>query len=84
MENKNIGQPRYGLIENGIFGTRIVAGIVTGVEYTEDKPIYTLVFGKDLWKTTLIADNVTDLFKLLNLAPLERIKETFTLKIKYE
>ena len=33
---ENIGKPRYGIIENGIFGTRIVAGIVTGKRYTED------------------------------------------------
>lgn len=84
MENKNIKQPRYGLVENGIFGTRIVAGIVTGIQYTEDKPIYTISFGKDSWRTSEIASDTTELLSLLNLAPLERIKETFTLKIKYE
>lgn len=29
---KNIGMPKYGIIENGIFGTRIVSGIVTGIQ----------------------------------------------------
>jgi hypothetical protein len=81
--DKNIGQPRYGLIDNGVFGTRIVAGIVTGIRYTEDKPIYTISFGKDLWQTTAIADSVDNLTLLLNLASLERIKETYALKIKY-
>lgn len=82
--NKNMSQPRYGIIENGIFGTRIIAGIVTGIRYTEDKPVYELSFGKDKWWTSQIAENKDDLFKELNLASLERVKETHGLKIKYE
>ena len=42
---ENIGKAKYGIIENGIFGTRIISGIVTGVRYTEDKPIYEISFG---------------------------------------
>ncbi len=45
---ENIGKPKYGILENGIFGTRIVSGIVTGVRFTEDKPVYELSFGKDV------------------------------------
>lgn len=52
-----IGKPMYGIIENGAFGTRIVSGIVTGVRFTEDKPIYELSFGKDSWWTSDISDN---------------------------
>jgi hypothetical protein len=81
---KNMGQARYGIIENGIFGTRIVSGIVTGIRYTEDKPVYELSFGKDKWWTSQIAENINDIFKELNLASLERIKETHGLRIKYE
>lgn len=46
---ENIGTPKYGIIENGIFGTRIISGIVTGVRFTEDKPVYEISFGKDKW-----------------------------------
>ena len=35
---KNIGMPKYGIIENGIFGTRIVSGIVTGIKSFIDFP----------------------------------------------
>ena len=73
---KNIGMPKYGIITNGIFGTRIVSGIVTGVRFTEDKPIYELSFGKDKWWTSEITDNIEDIFKVLNLVSLNRVKET--------
>ncbi len=80
---KNIGMPKYGIIENGIFGTRIVSGIVTGIRYTEDKPVYELSFGKDKWWTSEITDNIEDILKVLNLVSLDRVKETYGLKIKY-
>ena len=80
----NIGKPKYGVIQNGVFGTRIVTGIVTGIRFTEDKPVYELSFGKDKWWTSDVTDNKEDLFKLLKLTPLNRVVETNTLKIKYE
>ena len=78
-----IGKPKYGIIENGAFGTRIVCGIVTGIRYTEDTPIYELSFGKDKWWVTEITENIDDIFRALKLASLDKIKETHGLKIKY-
>lgn len=40
MKIETIGKARYAIIENGIFGTRIVSGIITGVRYTEGNPVY--------------------------------------------
>lgn len=80
---ENISKPKYGLIDSGLFGVRIVAGIVTGKRYTEGKPLYELSFGKNSWWTSEIADKPEDLIKFFNLAPLERIKETHGLQIKY-
>lgn len=80
---KHVGQARYGIINSGLFGVTIVSGIVTGIRYTEDKPIYEISFGKDKWQTSEITDSKDDIFKLLNLASLDRIKETHGLKIKY-
>ena len=80
---ENIGQAKYGIIENGIFGTRIIAGIVTGVRFTEDKPMYELSFGKNKWWTSEVTDNTDDIFEALKLAPLDRVQETNGLKIKY-
>lgn len=81
---ENIGKPRYGIIKNGIFGTRIISGIVTGISYTEDKPIYEISFGKDKWRTSEITDNIEDLFESINLTTsLNRVKESHGLKIKY-
>jgi hypothetical protein len=84
MQNKNIGKPKYGIIENGSFGTKIVSGIITGVSYTEDKPIYEISFGNDKWRTTEITESLEDIFKALKLVDLQRVVETHGLKIKYK
>ena len=80
---ENIGKPKYGILGSGLFDVRIVSGIVTGIRFTEDKPVYELSFGKNKWETTEITDNQEDIMKALKLAPLERIRETHGLKIKY-
>lgn len=81
---ENISKPKYGLIDAGLFGLRIVAGIVTGIRFTEDKPVYEISFGKNSWWTPNIADKAEDLLKVINLAPLDRIMQTHELKIKYD
>jgi len=83
MENENIGKAKYGILENGSFGTRIISGIVTGVSYTEDKPVYELSFGRDKWRTSEITESLDDIFEALKLSSLERVSETHGLKIKY-
>ena len=82
---KNIGKPRYGVIDNGLFGLRIISGIVTGIRYTEDEPVYEISFGHDKWWTSSIYEKIEELtdYETLQLAPLERIIETHGLKIKY-
>jgi len=84
MKNENIGKPKYGIIENGAFGTRIISGIVTGVSYTEEKPIYEISLGKDKWRTSDITESLEDVFKALKIADLKRVRETHGLKIKYQ
>lgn len=79
-----MGKAVYGLVDSGIFGARIIAGVVTGIRYTEDRPVYEVSFGKNSWWTSDIADNIDDIGKMFKLAPIERIKETHGLKIKYE
>lgn len=79
-----MGKPVYGLVDTGIFGAKIVAGIVTGIRFTEDNPVYEISFGKNSWWTNIITDNQAEIPMLLNLAPLTRVKETHGLKIKFE
>lgn len=83
MENNNIGKPKYGVIENTIFSTRVVAGIVTGVRYTDSEPLYELSFGNDKWWTSIIVDTVEEVIRHLNLPDLERVKQSHNLKIKF-
>lgn len=72
------------MLENGIYGVKIVTGIVTGIKFTEDKPIYELSNGKDKWQTSEITDNLEDVFKALKIVSLEKLKETVKLKIKFD
>ena len=80
---KNIGKPKYGIVDSGLFGVRIISGMVTGIRYTEDKPMYEISFGRDKWWTSEIADTPEEIFKLLKLAPLDRVEKTHGLQIKY-
>lgn len=76
--------PMYGVIKNGIFGYQIVSGIITGIRYTEEDPVYEISYGSNKWWVSKIADNKEDLFELLNIASLSKIKATHGLKIKFE
>lgn len=81
---QHISKPKYGIIQQGLFSMRIVCGIVTGVRYTEDKPVYELSFGKDKYETAVIAETAEELFAALNIPTLQRINETHGLKIKFK
>ena len=84
MTNKNIGKAAYGVVGSGVFSANIVSGIITGVSYTEDKPLYELSFGKNKYTTKDIAHTKEELFELLHIGTLERVSETHGLKIKYK
>ena len=81
--DKHLNKPKYGIIDASLFSARIVSGIVTGIRYTEDKPMYELSFGKNSWWTSEIAETPEELFKAFKLPSLERIQETHGLKIKF-
>lgn len=81
---ENLNKPVYGIVESSMFGARIVSGMVTGIRYTEDKPMYEISFGKNSWWSSQITDKVEDIGKMFGLASLERIKETHGLKIKFD
>lgn len=74
----------FGIVDSGTFGFRIVSGIVTGVRFTEEKPVYTIEFGKNRWETSLVATSNEELLELFELPDLNRVKETHGLKIKYD
>ncbi len=80
---ENLNKPKYGILDNGLFGVRIISGIVTGIRYTEDKPVYEISFGKDKWWTTEITDNLEDVFNALKITSLDRVAKTHGLSIKF-
>ena len=81
---ENIGKPKYTVVRNGVFGVKISCGIVTGVRFTEDAPLYEVSFGKDKWWTFEIFDSLQDVCSSIGLPSLERVVQTHDLKIKYK
>lgn len=81
--NENVGKARYGVIENGVFGTRIVAGIVTGIRYTETEPVYEISQGSDKWWTSIITEKIEDVLKALKIESLEVVEAKSDLKINF-
>lgn len=79
-----MGESVYGIIESGVFGCRIISGIITGIRYTETDPVYEISFGQNKWWTSQIATNQDTLIEMLNLPTLERISQTHGLLIKYQ
>ena len=78
-----VGKASYGIFDNGIFGARIVAGIITGVRLTDDKPIYEITHEKNSWWVTDITDNRAQLLDMLKVAQLDAIQKTAKVKLKY-
>lgn len=84
MEVKNMSKSIYGVVDSGVFGLRIVTGIVTGVQYTKTKPLFKIEYKDGSVWTDKVADNKDDLFKLMNVTPLEEVEKLLDLKIKFD
>lgn len=78
-----IGQAAYGITDNGIFGARIVAGIITGIRLTEDKPLYEISYEKNSWWVKDITDNRAELLDMLKVAQLDHIRKTAKINLKH-
>jgi hypothetical protein len=63
MGIENMDKAVYGLVDSGIFGARVVAGVVTGIRYTEERPLYEVSFGKNSWWTPDITDKVEEIWR---------------------
>lgn len=75
MKKLDNGTPVYGLVRDGVFGIRIICGIINGNQ-VRDKYYYSVVFGDNMFfideKDVFI--NPNDLYEALNLPSLERLK----------
>ena len=79
-----IGQAYYGITDNGIFGANIMAGIITGIRLTNDKPIYEITYGKSSVWTSKITKNRNELLDFLKIEELSKIKQTAKVEVKYK
>lgn len=73
----------YAIVDSGVFGMRIVSGIVTGIQFTEGKPRYSVVFGANQWWTTKIAEDKEELLELLELPKLDEVRKKNDAQIKF-
>lgn len=84
MESK-INKVVYGIIENSPFGLRIIAGVITGVSYTEEaSPRYEITFGKNRAWTSKIAESKAALVELLQLPDLQKVAKENPLTLKLD
>lgn len=83
MESK-INKVVYGITENSPFGLRIIAGVVTGVSYTEEhSPRHEITFGKNRVWVNKIAESKAELIELLGLAELTKVASVHAMTLKY-
>lgn len=82
-KDENIGEVRYGIIDRGIFGLRFIVGLVTGVQYTKNDPIYKIEFEDNSYWTDKIADSEVKLIELMAIPTIEFISERHNIKVKF-
>lgn len=76
MDSK-INTPLYGVVDRGIFGLRIIYGIVIGVQYTSNKPKYCIASDNSSVWTDNVSDSPEGLIELLNIpTPTEIVNKT--------
>lgn len=69
-----IGKPVHSVVKTGIFGLKIVSGVVIGIEFTHNKPKYCIGFGNNSVWVNNIAESKEVLIELLNLPNLDEVK----------
>lgn len=79
-----VSKPHYGVIDNGVFGTRVVVGIITGFKFTENnKPVYELTLGANNYWTSDVTTDKNDILDLLKIGDLTYIHEAHKMQLKY-
>lgn len=66
-------KPIYAVVDAGVFGARIIAGIIIGIQFTNKKPVYCIGFGKNSVWTSNIAHNKEELLGLLEIPDLDKV-----------
>jgi len=70
-----IGTPVHAIDNKGIFGLRIISGVIVGIQFTHNKPKYCVGFGDSSVWVNNVAENEEDLLKLLKLPKLDEVKK---------
>ena len=72
---KIIGKPVHAIDNKGIFGIRIISGIIIGIQFTHNKPRYCIGFGSNSVWVNDVAETKEELTELFKLPDLEKVKE---------
>lgn len=84
MEIELMNKPIYGVVDRGIFGVRVVTGIITGVQFTDNLPLYKIEYKDGSVWTDKVTDNVEKLLELMSVIPLKNIPNLLVLKTKFK
>lgn len=84
MEVKLMSMPVYGVVDRGIFGVRVVTGIITGVQFTENLPLYKIEYKDGSVWTDKVTTDVNELLQLMQVTPLDSITKLLPLKTNYK
>lgn len=71
-----IGKPVHAIDNKGVFGLRIISGVIVGIEFTFNKPKYCVGFGNNSVWVNAVAETEEELIALLKLPKLDNIKES--------
>jgi len=69
-----IGTPVHSAVKSGIFGLKIISGVIIGIEFTHNKPKYCIGFGDNSVWVYNIAESKEELIELLKLPDLDVVK----------
>ncbi len=67
IDDPHIGQIRYAVIGNGVFGKRVVYGLVTGIRFTDSDPIYSLQYQKNRWEVKRLYSDRLEMLNALEI-----------------
>lgn len=67
------GTPVYSVIETGIFGLRVICGVIIGVQLTNNEPRYCIGYEKNSYWVNKVALNKDDLLNMLQVPNLSDV-----------
>jgi len=72
--NELWGLPVYSVVDKGIFGLRVISGIIVGIQFTHTNPLYCIGFGDNSVWVSKIAKSKEEFLEMFELPNLDNVK----------